>query len=244
MADTMTPSLWPVEPHGTRRFIFSLLAALVLEAAAVGALIPLVSHAGPPAGQPAPVKLTIVAPPAPPKPPTPVPPPPKPVVPPPPLPVAPPIPMPPPPPHPMAHHITRHYVPPPKPLPVQPPPPPQVETPLAPVAPPAPPAPSDNELSKFTAGLRAAVQSVAREPSSAMIANETGQPLVTFTYEDGHVTNVTLARSCGFPLLDQAALDAARNAPYPPPPPGFAGRTYNVTVVVVFQGGQTDVSGD
>jgi protein TonB len=77
-----------------------------------------------------------------------------------------------------------------------------------------------------------------------MIANQAGQPEVTFTYEDGHVTNVALARSCGFPLLDQAAVEAARDAPYPPPPPGFAGRTYNLTVVVIFQGGQSSVDGD
>lgn len=238
----MNPYLSPREPHSIRHFCLSLVAALVLEALAVLALLPLVSHQGAPPGQPAPVKITIVAPPAPPTPPKPVPPPPKSVVPPPPLPVAPPIPMPPPPPHPVAHHITKRYIAPPKLM--QPPPPPQVETPPAPVAPPAPPAPDDNALSKFSAALRAAVQSVAREPASSMIANQAGQPEVTFTYQDGHVTDVALARSCGFPLLDQAAVEAARDAPYPPPPPGFAGRTYNLTVVVIFQGGQSSVDGD
>jgi protein TonB len=236
MSKTMNTFLLPPAPHDRLRFGLSFVAALVLEALAVLALIPLVSHQGAPPGQPAPVKITIVAPPAPPTPPKAVPPPPKPVVPPPPLPAAPPTPTPPPPPHAVAHHITRRYVAPPK-L-VQPPPPPQVETP------PAPPAPDDNELSKFSAALRAAVQSVAREPASSMIANQAGQPEVTFTYEDGHVTNVALARSCGFPLLDQAAVEAARDAPYPPPPPGFAGRTYNLTVVVIFQGGQSSVDGD
>jgi protein TonB len=242
MSETMNPFLRPHEPHGTLRFVLSAVAALVLEALAVLALIPLVSHQGAPPGQPAPVKITIVAPPAPPPPPKAVPPPPKPVVPPPPLPVAPPIPMPPPPPHAVAHHITRRYVAPPK--VVQPPPPPQVATPVTQVGVPNPSAPSEDDKAKLTAELRAAVQAAAREPASAMIANETGQPEVTLTYLDGRVTDISLTRSCGFPLLDQAALNAAQNASYPQPPPSLAGNTYRATVVVIFQGGQTNVDGD
>jgi protein TonB len=230
-------------PQDSKRFALCCLAALALEVAAVAAFIPILSHPGAPPAAPLPVKLTIVAPPATPTPKPPPPPPPKPVVQPPPLPVTPPLPMPPPPPRPVAHHITRHYIAP-KPQPVTPPPPPQVATPPVPPAPPAPPAPSENALAKFEASLSAAVQSVAREPASGIIANETGRPEITFTYLDGQVTNITLAHSCGFPLLDDAALQAARNAPYPAPPPGFAGRSYNLTIAIIFQGGETSVDGD
>jgi protein TonB len=95
--------------------------------------------------------------------------------------------------------------------------------------------------------MRAAVQAVADQsyPQAAQMAHETGQPAVTFTYLDGSVTNIALAQSSGFPLLDQAALEAARLAHYPPPPAGFSGRTYQITVSVIFQmTAAPDVDGD
>jgi protein TonB len=98
----------------------------------------------------------------------------------------------------------------------------------------------------FRMAMRSAVQSVANEvyPQAAQMAHQIGSPEVTFTYCDGHVTNIALAQSSGYPLLDDAALHAARIAHYPPPPDGFAGRTYYVTVAVIFQMAAPSVDGD
>lgn len=94
--------------------------------------------------------------------------------------------------------------------------------------------------------MRAAVQGVANQvyPRAAQVAHETGTPEVTFIYRNGVVADIALARSSGFPLLDDAAMRAARIAHYPPPPPGFAGRTYTVTVAVVFEVAAPSLDGD
>ena len=93
--------------------------------------------------------------------------------------------------------------------------------------------------------MRRAVQEVVNSvyPQAAQMANETGTVYVTFTYTDGVVTNIQIAQSSGYPLLDKAALEAARIAQYPLPPAGLA-QDYSVNVPVEFQLAATDVSGD
>ncbi|WP_155992672.1 energy transducer TonB [Acidocella facilis] len=243
---------WGGEGHSNRRFLLAIGAGLLLEAGALGLLLPAMQHQQPPpAKQPAVVKVTIqAAPPPAPKPPPPVPQPPKPVTPPPP-PV--PTPAPPPPPKPVPapsvpkpppprpeHHVVPHHVAPPQPRPQPAPPPkPQPVTPPAPPAPALPPAPSQGEVDAFRLAMRNAVQGVANRvyPQAAQMAREGGTPEITFTYRNGVVSDIALAHSSGFPLLDQAALQAARIAHYPPPPAGFSGRVYDVTVVVIFRPG-------
>ncbi|HTJ89004.1 MAG TPA: TonB family protein [Acidocella sp.] len=250
-----------------RRFAVALGIGLVLELGGLALLLPAMSHKETPATVAAPVKLSIVAPapapkpppvpkpapkPVPPKPVTP-PPPPKPVTPPPPpLPMAPPLP--PPPPRPVAHHFIRHVAPPRKytpPVPHQPQPPqpqPQPRPPVAqtPPPPPAPPAPTGGQVDAFSAAIKRALQAHANQvyPQAAQMAGETGAPQLTFTYLNGVVTGITLTRSSGYPLLDKAALEDARIASYPPPPQGFQGRTYHITVTVTFQMAAPDVDGD
>lgn len=109
-----------------------------------------------------------------------------------------------------------------------------------------PPAPSLGEVDQFRSAMRGAVQGVANQvyPQAAQMAHETGAPEVSFTYCNGVVTDIALARSSGFPLLDAAAMQAARIAHYPLPPSGFAGRTYTVTVAVIFQMAAPNVDGD
>jgi protein TonB len=246
MTDTMTTK-WTNPPPDGKRFALAMGVGLVLELTAVLALVTVVAKQPPPSDTPTVVKLSILAP-APPKPPAPkpkpVPPPPKPVPPPPPLPVTPPLPPPPPVPRP-AQHVFRHYI---KPRIQTPPPaiqPPVMPTPPMPAPPPAPAAPSAGELDMFRAAMRNAVQSVANSvyPDAAKMANESGTAPVTFTYSDGVVTNIQLAQSSGFPLLDQAALEAARIAHYPLPPPGLP-KDYTVTIEVQFVLAAPDVSGD
>ncbi|HTQ71254.1 MAG TPA: TonB family protein [Acidocella sp.] len=256
----MNLDFWPKPAGDGRRFAAAIGAGLLLELGALGLLLPAMSHKETPATTPAPVKLSIVAPaPTPtPTPPTPTPEPPKPVTPPPPpaqppLPMAPP--MPPPPPRPAAHHVTHRAVAPrpkitPPPAPAQPQPQAQAQ-PQQPVAqkpppPAAPPAPSGGQVDAFSAAIKSALQAHANQvyPRSAQLAHETGEPVLTFTYLNGAVTGITLTRSSGFPLLDEAALEDARIAAYPPPPAGFQGRTYHITVAVTFEMAAPDLSAD
>lgn len=231
---------WADPGQDNRRFLTALGIGLLLEVAAVFLVLPaLMQQEPPPAIQKSVIKISVQAPA--PKPPTPKPPPPKPVVPPKPVPLPPPpkpVPLPtpkPPPPRPV-QHVEHHIVPP---RPVAPPPPKPVAQPVPPTPPvPAlPPAPSLGQVDAFRVAMRGAVQAVANEvyPQAAQMAQESGTPEVSFIYRNGVVTDITLAQSSGYPLLDDAALRAARIAHYPPPPPGFAGRTYTVTVAVIFQ---------
>jgi protein TonB len=245
MTDTMN-SQWLNPPPDGRRFALALGAGLLLELAGLFIMLPAMSHHESPADTPSVVKLSIVAPaPKPPAPPKPTPVPPKPVTPPPPLPVAPPIPMPPPPPLArLAQHVVRHYV---KPR-VQPPPatPPVAQTPPAPPPPPAPAAPTGGQVDAFSAAIKRALQAHANDvyPQAAQMAHETGSPQLTFTYLNGAVTGIAITQSSGFPLLDAAALQDARMAQYPAPPPGFAGRVYHITVSVDFVLSAASVDGD
>jgi protein TonB len=249
-----TTDPWLNPPADGRRFAAALAAGLLLEAAALMLLIPVMTHQEAPSETPAPIKLSVVAP-APKPPPTPPPPkplPPLPVIPappvppPPPLPVAPPM-LPPPPVARPAQHI-RHYEPPHPPPPVTPPDitPPQPQTPPPPPTPPAPPAPTGGQVDAFAAAMKRALQAHADEvyPQAAQLAHETGAPELTFTYLNGQVSNIAISRSSGFPMLDQAALECARIASYPAPPKGFEGRTYTITVSVIFRGAGEDYSGD
>jgi protein TonB len=254
---TMRSDVWMNPQADGRRFAIALGAGLLLELGALGLLLPAMSHTESPATTPAPVKLSIIAPaPAPkpppeakplpkPVPPKPVTPPPVPVPPPPPLPMAPP--MPPPPPHPAPHHVTRHFqAPRPQPTPVPQPPQPQPPVAQTPPPPPAPPAPTGGQVDAFSAAIKRALQAHANEvyPQAAQMAHEAGAPQLTFTYLNGVVTGITLTRSSGYPLLDAAALQDARMAAYPPPPSGFQGRTYHITVAVTFQMAAPEVDGD
>ncbi|MDE2238420.1 MAG: energy transducer TonB [Rhodospirillales bacterium] len=228
--------------------------SLLLEGAALGLFLPsLAQHQPPPALKQSVIKISVQQPPKPPAPkpppPKPVPPPPKPVpVPPPPKPVpAPALPKPPPvppPPRPARHVVPRHIVPP---RPVAPPPPkPMPVVPPTPPAPVLPPAPSLGQVDAFRLAMRSAVQAVAGEvyPEAAQMAHESGTPEVSFIYRNGVVADIRLAQSSGYPLLDDAAMRAARIAHYPPPPPGFAGRTYTVTVAVIFQMAAPSIDAD
>jgi periplasmic protein TonB len=269
MAGTMSSVFWARPQTDGRRFAVALGIGLLLELGALGLLLPAISHEETPATTPAPVKLSIIAPaptpkpppptPAPAKPVTPPPPPtpapPKPVTPPPPLPAPrpPPLPMapplPPPPPRPAEHDIARHFV---APRPKYPPPPtprpPQPPQPAAqtPPPPPTPPAPTGGQVDAFSAAIKRALQAHADQvyPQAAQLAHETGAPEITFTYLNGVVTGISLTRSSGFPLLDAAALKDARIASYPPPPHGFAGRVYHITVTVTFQMAAPDLDAD
>ncbi len=114
----------------------------------------------------------------------------------------------------------------------------------APPPPPAPAAPSAGELDLFQAAMRRAVQAAAIDPEAAEMAHEFGVVRVEFTYRDGVASDIQVIGSSGFPLLDDAARQAVRNANYPPQPPDFAGRTDVVVVDVIFRPTAANVDSD
>jgi protein TonB len=249
MDTTTAAQRWLGPRADNRNFAYALLAGLALEIAALFVLLPLVNQPPKPAQTPGPLRLTIAAPPAPkpPAPPVPKPPLPLPPVskPPPPLPKPPPpmpqtpLPVPRPVSRPVMHQL-RHAPSPPRPLPVQPPTP---VIPPAPAAPPQPAPPSAGQVDLFRDAVRRAVQEVANSvyPQGAQ---ESGTVEITISYLNGHALSVTLARSSGFPMLDAAALQAGRIAPYPAPPPAFANHIFPWTVTVIFQAPAPSVDSD
>lgn len=79
-----------------------------------------------------------------------------------------------------------------------------------------------NLLRRYLAELKKAVKNRLVYPPEAKQAGQTGAPEVTFAIAaDGQLQagSLVVARSSGFPLLDEAALRAVRAAaPFPPPP--------------------------
>jgi periplasmic protein TonB len=101
-------------------------------------------------------------------------------------------------------------------------------------------------LDIFQAAMRRAIQATATgiEPASAINAHETGVTTISFTYLNGVVSNVVVVSSSGFPLLDQAALEAVRVAHYPAPPPDFAGSPHTMTIPIICSATAPTVDGD
>lgn len=255
MANPMTAETWLTPPADGRRFAAAIAAGLAIELLALGVFLPWVAHRVPVASNtPAPIKIAIISPtpPAPPKPPPPIPTPPKAVTPPPPpplptptVPVTPPLPLPPPVPHhiatrriprPVHHVITPPVVQPPPPLPATPPPPAPPQAAAAP--------PSQDELAQFAAAMHRALQAALIFPDSAQMARESGTVRLHFVYLDGQVSSITVISSCGYPELDEAAVETARVAHYPPPPSDFAGHPEGMNVDVVFPAAAPSVDSD
>jgi protein TonB len=243
MDTSSNAAIWLGEATGNRRFVIALLAGLAIEIAAICGVLTFTHEQPPPTDHPTVVKLSLIAP-APPAPPAPKPPPPKPVVPPPPQPVAPPVPIPPPPPRPAVHHVF-HRPPPPKPIvpPIVQPIVPPVVQPVE-QTPPAPAAPSAGELDLFRAAMRAAVRRAAITPDAAAMAHEAGITRVSFTFLDGVPSDISIAASSGYPLLDDAAMQAVRDARYPAVPADMRGLAESVQVDVIFHLSDTSVDSD
>ena len=108
-------------------------------------------------------------------------------------------------------------------------------TPPAPPPPPAPPAPDLASIkASFEAELRSAIQAAVRYPRAARLMQLTGKTLVGFDFRDGSVSHLRVVTSSGTDLLDHAALDAVRNAPYPATPQALQGKAMAFTIWVRF----------
>jgi protein TonB len=234
------------EPDDGRRWPLAAGAALLLEVIIIGTLWWLADHAAPP---PAPPPMQIVLEAAKPAPKTVAPPTPKPPKP---EPKQKPIPIPKtvvrPQPRPVIHKVQPKPVQPPPPMPeprlVAPPAPAPdtrpampvaAPTPPAPPQPPAPPAPDAASIKAiFEAELRSAIQAAVRYPQAARMMQLTGKTLVGFDFRDGAVSHLRVVTSSGADLLDHAALDAVRNAPYPTTPKALQGKVMAFTIWVRF----------
>ena len=238
-----SPAVWHEDQDG-KRWPLAALVALLLEAALLVAVAWWSSRPAPPP-PPQPVEIVLEAPKPAPKtvaPPTPKPPEPKPI----PKPVVKPQPKPivhkvqpkpvqPPPPQP-APEPTPHVQAPPAPAPdTKPAMPVAAPTPPAPPPPPAPPAPDVASIkATFEAELRSAIQAAVRYPQAARMMQLTGKTLVGFDFRDGVASHLRVLTSSGADLLDQAAMQAVRSAPYPATPKELQGKTLAFTIWVRF----------
>ena len=216
---------WPADTDAARWPLATALA-LLLEAALLAALA---WYAAQPAPKPPPpLQITLVQPKPLAKPPAPKPLPAKPK----------------PKPLPRVHHQAH-----PRPLPtpprprIQPPPPPLPQArPAMPLTPPPPPPPPPKPVAPdlaavklgFEGALREAIQAAVRYPEAARLMRLQGRTLVRFAFRDGHASAIRVATSSGIPPLDEAAIAAVRNAPYPPTPAALAGRALTFEIWVRF----------
>ncbi|KQV38173.1 MULTISPECIES: energy transducer TonB [unclassified Rhizobium] len=91
--------------------------------------------------------------------------------------------------------------------------------------------------SNYAGKVRSKLNRAFRYPSSAKREGLTGTAQVRFTVSaNGSVSGVGIARSAGFPILDQAALAAVqRAAPFPKIPEGAGRSSWVFTIPLVFE---------
>jgi protein TonB len=85
--------------------------------------------------------------------------------------------------------------------------------------------------------VRAAVQAALRYPMAARTMHLTGRARVLLDYHGGTVSHPSLLLSSGVPMLDEAALAAARVASYPKPPPDIGNRLLPMMIWIDFSSG-------
>jgi len=96
---------------------------------------------------------------------------------------------------------------------------------------------STNQEASLEARIRDAVQAAVHYPAAARMMGVTGRARVLLDYHGGSVTRPVLTQSSGAAMLDEAALEAARAAHYPPAPAEIEGRLLRLLVWVKFKPG-------
>jgi len=100
----------------------------------------------------------------------------------------------------------------------------------------AKPAHNGDHEAALEARIRDAVQAAVHYPAAARMMSLTGRARVQLDYRNG-AASPALVQSAGAPMLDDAALSAARTAHYPLPPPDIGDRLLRLLVWVEFQPG-------
>ncbi len=112
------------------------------------------------------------------------------------------------------------------------------ERPPAPAttAPPREHAASAAEVSSWHSRIMAQIERHKAYPETARLRDEKGAVQIAFSLDrQGRVIANRIARASGYAELDQAALATiARAQPFPPPPAGMPGASFNFTVPIRF----------
>jgi protein TonB len=85
--------------------------------------------------------------------------------------------------------------------------------------------------------VRFKIESRKKYPEAARIRYIEGRVTVGFVLTAGGQTQaVTVVKSSGRPILDQAAMAAVKDAsPFPQPPPGLFKEKLQMTIIIVFE---------
>jgi periplasmic protein TonB len=91
-----------------------------------------------------------------------------------------------------------------------------------------------DKVSQFLQKLNDALRDASHYPDSARGMKLSGRVYIVVHYRDGKAWGPRIVQSSGFPALDQAVIEGAARATWPPPPPGFEGREIDVPIIGSF----------
>lgn len=132
-------------------------------------------------------------------------------------------------------------------VPVQPPPAPlpPIDAPPPPPAPPAPPQPApvsaappvdyDALINSYGRDVGRVFESNQKYPPVARQRNQQGTLDLLFEFENGQLVNVSVKRSSGVSVLDNAAVDVGRRMKMPSLPAGLAQRPFSFVLPVRYK---------
>jgi len=94
-------------------------------------------------------------------------------------------------------------------------------------------------MADFQTQVQAAVRQAVQYPQAAKLMGLEGAVQISFQYEQAQAQEVKVLQSSHVSVLDEAALDAARHAHYPSPPPGLNAQGHIFVVWIRFHQGRT-----
>lgn len=86
----------------------------------------------------------------------------------------------------------------------------------------------------FQYNIYYAIDSQKIYPKNAIMEASSGITTIDFDYLDGKAENITIAKRTNGVGLNQASLQAVERAQFPAPPPGYAGKTLHMEVIVCY----------
>jgi len=86
----------------------------------------------------------------------------------------------------------------------------------------------------FENNVYAAIDHKKLYPRDPILKGKTGSTTVDFDYLDAKASHIVIVKSSGNKELDQASVGAVSNAELPAAPPGYAGKTLHMVVIVCY----------